>query len=349
MTDTPWWKPTRYARRRPNLLTRAAITRAVRDWFAAEGLVEVETPALQVSPGLEPHLDAFATLLKAPGLRDGLALRLHTSPEFAMKKLLVAGEPNLFQLARVFRNGERSATHHPEFTMLEWYRTGADYRVLMDDCAAILHRAADAAGCDRLAWQGRSCDPRLAPERLTVQEAFRRACGIDLLATAPDPLAPDARLLAAEADRIGVRRAPDDRWDDMFFRIFLERIEPGLGVGRATLLHDYPVSMAALSRAKRADPRVAERVEMYVCGLELANGFSELADAAEQRRRFEADMDLKERIYGERYPIDEDFLAALAHGLPDCAGMALGFDRLAMLACGAERIEDVLWAPVAGA
>jgi lysyl-tRNA synthetase class 2 len=300
-----------------------------------------------VSPGLEPHLDAFATWLKAPGSRDGLALRLHTSPEFAMKKLLVAGEAHLFQLARVFRNGERSATHHPEFTMLEWYRTGADYRVLMDDCAILLSHAANAAGCTHMTWQGRSCDPRRAPERLTVQEAFLRSCGIDLLATAPDPLAPDARLLAAEADRIGVRRAPDDRWDDLFFRIFLERIEPQLGVGRATLLHDYPVSMAALSRPHRADPRVAERVEMYVCGLELSNGFSELADAVEQRRRFEADMDLKQSIYGERYPIDEDFLAALAYGLPDCAGMALGFDRLVMLACGAERIEDVLWAPVA--
>ena len=249
MAEAPWWTPAHYAARRPNLLKRAAITRALRDWFAAEGLVEVETPALQVSPGLEPHLDAFATWLKAPGSRDGLALRLHTSPEFAMKKLLVAGEAQLFQLARVFRNGERSATHHPEFTMLEWYRTGADYRALMDDCASLLRHAADAAGCAQMTWQGRSCDPRRAPERLTVQEAFLRSCGIDLLATAPDPLAPDTRLLAAEADRIGVRRSPDDRWDDIFFRIFLERIEPRLGIGRATLLHDYPVSMAALSRA----------------------------------------------------------------------------------------------------
>jgi lysyl-tRNA synthetase class 2 len=346
MADTPWWTPALYATRRPNLLKRAAIARALRDWFAAEGLIEVETPALQVSPGLEPHLDAFATSLKAPGMREGLAMRLHTSPEFAMKKLLVAGEAQLFQIARVFRNGERGATHHPEFTMLEWYRTGADYRVLMNDCAILLRCAADAADCAQMTWNGRSCDPRLLPERLTVQDAFLRRCGIDLLATAPDPLVPDARLLAAEAARIGVRHAPDDRWDDIFFRIFLERIEPDLGVGRATLLHDYPVSMAALSRPHRSDPRVAERVEMYVCGLELSNGFSELADADEQRRRFEADMDLKQRIYGERYPIDEDFLAALAHGLPECAGMALGFDRLVMLACGAARIEDVLWAPV---
>jgi lysyl-tRNA synthetase class 2 len=327
-------------------MRRAAIARAFRQWFAAEGLVEVETPALQVSPGLEPHLDAFATTLKAPGGRDGRGLRLHTSPEFAMKKLLVAGEPNLFQLARVFRNGERSATHHPEFTMLEWYRSGADYRALMDDCASLLRRAADAAGCDRLRWRDQDCDPRAEPERLSVQQAFAAYCGIDLLATAPDPRSPDRARLRREANRIGVRCAADDRWDDIFFRIFMERIEPKLGIGRPTLVHDYPVSMAALSRAKPGDPRVAERVELYVAGLELANGFSELADAHEQRRRFEADMDLKERIYGERFEIDEDFLAALAHGLPDCAGMALGFDRLVMLACGADRIEDVLWAPV---
>ena len=347
MADSPSWMPGRYAARRPALLGRAAIARALRGWFAREGLVEVETPALQVSPGLEPHLEAFATELKAPGARAGATLRLHTSPEFAMKKLIVAGERDIFQLARVFRNGERSATHHPEFTMLEWYRGGADYRALMEDCASILALAADATGRARFSWSGIECDPRATPERLSVQDAFLRHAGIDLLATAPDPRAPDAAALAAEAARIGVRCARDDRWDDVFFRVFLERIEPRLGSGRATLLHDYPVSMAALSRASDADPRVAERVELYACGLELANGFSELVDAAEQRRRFEADMDLKQRIHGERYPIDEDFLAALAHGMPDCAGMALGFDRLAMLACGAARIEDVLWLPVA--
>jgi elongation factor P--(R)-beta-lysine ligase len=346
MARTPWWRPDRYAARRPNLLKRAAIAGALRGWFAGEGLVEVETPALQVSPGLEPHLMAFATALKAPGDPHGTTLRLHTSPEFAMKKLLAAGEPNLFQLARVFRNGEQSATHHPEFTMLEWYRSGVDYRTLMTDCGSILGLAAAAAGTRRFSWQGRDCDPCAEPERLTVQDAFLRHCDIDLLATTPDPRAPDHVRLAAEARRIGIRCSDADRWDDLFFRIFMERIEPRLGVGRATLLHDYPVAMAALSRASAADPRVAERVELYVAGLELANGFSELTDADEQRRRFEADMDLKQHLYGERYPIDEDFLAALAHGLPACAGMALGFDRLVMLACGATDIEDVLWAPV---
>jgi lysyl-tRNA synthetase class 2 len=349
MAEAPWWLPGVFAARRPNLARRAAILRDLRDWFAAQGLAEVETPVLQLSPGIEPHLDAFATEIRDPGALRSRTLRLHTSPEFAMKKLLVAGVPHLFQFARVFRNGERSATHHPEFTMLEWYRSGVDYLALMDDCGTLLRLAADAAGCAQMRWRGLSCDPRAEPQRLTVAEAFATRCGIDLLATAPDPIAPDAALLAREAARIGVRCARDDRWDDVFFRIFMERIEPSLGVGRATLLHDYPVSMAALSRAKPGDPRVAERVELYVAGMELANGFSELADATEQRRRFEADMDLKERLRGERWPIDEDFLAALAHGLPACAGMALGFDRLVMLACGADRIDDVLWAPVAEA
>ena len=346
MARTPWWRPDRFALRRDNLIKRSAITRALRAWCEREGMVEVETPALQVSPGLEPHLLAFATELNSPGERQGATMHLHTSPEFAMKKLLVAGVPNLFQLARVFRNGERSATHHPEFTMLEWYRSGVDYGALMTDCAAILNLAAEASGAASFTWQGVACDPRATPYRLTVQEAFLRHCTIDLLATALDPLRPDVRLLARDAERIGIRPHAGDRWDDLVFRIFLEKIEPQLGIGRATLLHDYPVSMAALSRAKPGDPRVAERVELYVAGLELANGFSELADAQEQRRRFDADMDLKEQLTGERYPIDEDFLAALAHGLPACAGMALGFDRLVMLACGASDIDAVLWAPV---
>jgi lysyl-tRNA synthetase class 2 len=341
----PWWRPDRFAQRRANLERRAALTRATRAFFAEQGFVEVETPALQVSPGLEPHLFAFATDIVAPGGAKR-TLYLHTSPEFAMKKLLVAGLPRIFQLARVFRNAERAATHHPEFTMLEWYRAGADYTALMTDCEALL-RAVAAQGIDRLRWRGHECDPSVPCERLTVASAFQRHTGIDILATAPDPRAPSLDLLAKAAAGNGIAAHDGDGWDDLFFRIFLERIEPKLGQGRATILTDYPISMAALSRAKADDPRVAERMELYVCGLELANGFGELTDASEQRRRFEADMAFKQKRYGERYPIDEDFLAALAHGMPESAGIALGFDRLMMLATGADAIEDVLWAPVA--
>ncbi len=341
----PWWHPDRLARRRANLAVRGRVTAAIRAYFTARDFVEVETPALQVSPGLEPHLHAFAVTLREPG---GAAQPrwLHTSPEFAMKKLLTAGEPRIFQFARVFRDGERSALHHPEFTMLEWYRAGSDYRALMDDCEGLLAACAAAAGADTLRWQDRASDPHAPWQHLTVAEAFQRHAGIDLPATAPDPAAPSFDRLAAAATRAGIPPHDGDDWESLFFRIFLERIEPQLGAPVPTILRDYPVSMAALSRPSPRDPTVAERFELYVSGLELANAFSELTDPALQRRRFEADMDRKQALYGTRYPIDEDFLAALGAGFPDSAGIALGVDRLVMLCCGATDIEDVLWAPV---
>ena len=321
----PFWHPERFAARRGFLEARARIATALRAHFAREGFVEVETPALQVSPGLEPHLFAFETRLRAPDQAGERLRYLHTSPEFAMKKLLVAGLPRIFQLSHAFRNAERSSTHHPEFTMLEWYRAGCDYEALMDDCEALLRAALDAAGGARLSFRGLDCDPRLPAERLSVAEAFSRSAGLDVFALAP---------------------GPGDTYEDQFFRVLLNQIEPKLGVGRPTLLYDWPIALGALARAKPGDARVAERVELYVAGLELANGFSELTDAAEQRLRFERDLAEKARLYGARYPIDDDFLAALEHGLPASAGMALGFDRLVMCATGAERIEDVLWAPV---
>lgn len=344
---SPWWSPAVHADRRPFLMARARARAAIRTWLEAEGFTEVETPVLQVSPGNEAHLHAFATRLTAP---DGTAspLYLRTSPEFAAKKLLAAGEERIFEFARVFRNRERGMAHHPEFTMLEWYRTGAPYTRLMDDCAALLAAAGEAGGTRLFSWRGRSCDPFAAPERLTLVAAFERHAGMDLEALLPAPgAAPDAAAFAAAAADRGIRTAPDDSWADIFSRVLVEKIEPRLGEGRATILTDYPVSEAALARPKPEDPRLAERFELYACGLELANAFGELTDPDEQRRRFEADMALKARLYGERYPIDADFLAALAV-MPQASGCALGFDRLAMLASGARRIEDVLWAPVAG-
>jgi lysyl-tRNA synthetase class 2 len=344
-TRTPWWRPDRFVRKRDFLAARGRIAAALRACFAARGFVEVETPALQVSPGLEPHLMAFETALDAPGVARARRY-LHTSPEFAMKKLLAAGVPRLFQLARVYRNGERSATHHPEFTMLEWYRADATYLDLIDDCEALLHAAAAAAGTGEFRWRGCRSDASRTCERITVAAAFQRFCGIDILATAPDPAAPDLALLTRAAEPLGIAPHPGDEWEDLFFRIFLARIEPALGQDAPTILLDYPISMAALARAKPEDARLAERFELYVCGLELANAFGELTDATLQRRRFEADQEKKRARYGFTYPIDEDFLAALVHGLPPAAGIALGFDRLVMLAAGAETIEDVLWAPV---
>jgi lysyl-tRNA synthetase class 2 len=345
MTQLPWWHPESLVRRRPHLDARHRVLRGIREYFEGEGFVEVDTPALQVSPGLEPHLQAFSTTLDEPG--EGMRPRyLHTSPEFAMKKLLVAGVPLLFQLTHCYRNADRSATHHPEFTMLEWYRADADYRRLMEDCTALLRAALTAAGNANFTWRGAICDPNAAWDHVTVADAFARHCGIDVLATAPDPQSPSLALLADAAAPLGIAPHAGDEWEDLFFRIFLDRIEPRLGIGAPTILYDYPISMAALSRAKLGDPQVAERFELYVCGLELANGFGELIDAEEQRRRFLEDQAKKQSLYGTIYPIDDGFLAALAFGMPECAGIALGVDRLVMLASGAERIDDVLWAPV---
>ena len=327
------WRPDKLARRLPHLQARARIQAAMRQWFASEGFVEVETPILQAAPGAEVHLTGFATAWELPNGEERERW-LHSSPEFAMKKLLAGGMAKIFQFARVFRNAEGSALHHPEFTMLEWYRTGVGYETIMADCTALLA----ATGVGELRWAGHVCDPRAEPERLTVAEAFVRHAGVDLLATLGN-----ARALSGAS---GVAMHAGDTWEDVFFRIMFEKIESRLGMGRPTILCEYPISMAALARAKPGDSRVAERFELYVCGVELANAFGELTDPGIQRERLAADMDLKDELYGVRWPVDDDFLAALDHGLPDCSGIALGFDRLVMLASGTSHIEDVLWLPV---
>ncbi len=381
---SPFWAPHRHADRRPRLLARARLARAVRDYFGNEGFVEVEPAALQLSPGNETHLHGFSTeMISGDGTRA--QAYLHTSPEFAMKKLLAGGEERIFALARVFRNRERTALHAPEFTMLEWYRVGEGQEALMADCAAVVRLAAEAAGATRLRFRGREADPFAQAERLSVREAFLRYAGVDVFAegtasviasaakqsspsvidtqtevqrkrgllrfarndggdSGDDGLCPP-EALAAACSRHGLRVAADDSWSDLFSRLLSEKVEPNLGLGRPTFLTDYPASEAALARLNPSDPRTAERFELYACGVELANAFGELTDAAEQRRRFEEDMALKQRIYGESYPIDEDFLACLPY-IKDSAGAALGFDRVVMLATGADAIEDVQWTPV---
>ncbi len=341
MVELRWWDRERYAARRPNLIARTGIIASVRQFFGEAGFVEVETPALQVSPGLEPHLDAFETTLREP-FHDGKdhTLHLHTSPEFAMKKLLAAGEPRLFQIARCYRNQERSATHHPEFTMLEWYRADATCRDVMADCERLLAACATA-----LSRGERAADPSAPWDRVTVGEAFARHAGIDLMALMDDDVEPTPGPLIEAARDIGIWANDRDRWEDAFFRIFLAVVEPELGVGSPAILYDYPAPMAALSRLKPGG-RLAERFEVFVCGLELANGYTELTDPVEQRARFERDRARRTADLGAAYPIDEDFMAALEAGLPECAGVALGIDRLVMLATGAGHIEDVLWGPV---
>ncbi len=336
----PWWSPHIHADRQPLLRARGQIQAALRGWFAEEGFTEVETGILQVSPGNEAHLHAFATDAISPaGERTERFLR--TSPEFACKKLLAAGERRIFEFARVFRNRERGALHHPEFTLLEWYRAEEPYDALMTDCAALVALAAQRAGAREFQFRGRTADPFAAPERITVADAFGQFARIDLLATLSSGSA-DRNALASQAARERIRLANDDTWSDIFSRVLVERIEPSLGLGRLTILDEYPVIEAALARPKPSDPRVAERFELYACGVELANGFGELTEPTEQRRRFALEMDEKHRLYGERYPIDEDFLAALAH-MPPASGIALGFDRLVMLALGASRVDQVMW------
>ena len=341
---SPWWSKARHADAKPFLMARSAVTKAIRAWFDEQGFAEVETAILQVSPGNETHLHAPRTELAGAG-GERATRYLRTSPEFACKKLLAAGEAKIFELARVFRDRERGDLHLPEFTMLEWYRANTSYDAVMADSVVIIAHAAQATGIGRFSFRGRIADPFAEPELLTVAAAFERFAGIDLLATIDGGEGDRAALAAAATEQ--VRITDDDTWSDIFSKVLVEHVEPNLGQGRLTVLFEYPAPEAALARAKASDPRVAERFEVYACGVELANGFGELTDAREQRQRFTLAMDEKQRRYGERYPLDEDFLDAVAK-MPEASGVALGFDRLVMLASGALRIDQVVWTPPAG-
>jgi elongation factor P--(R)-beta-lysine ligase len=327
------WHPESLAGRLPFLRRRADLTGAVRGFFLDRGYLEVETPYAVPVPGEEVHLRAFETARHHP---DGTIERLwlHTSPEFAMKRLLVAGAGPIFQFARVWRNGEGSALHAPEFTMLEWYRPGAGMDALIEEVSSLLRSVLPPV------VSGRGVTSDLSRfERLTVAEAFARYAGVDLLA-----IGEDAGGLAAA---LGVRLREGETWEDLFFRLLLERVEPRLGREHPTFLTHWPAAQAALARRDPADPRVAERFEVFVCGIELANAFVELTDPVEQRARFVAERERRHAMAGTDWPMAEDFLAALAFGMPESAGIALGFDRLAMIASGADRIGQVLWLPPA--
>jgi lysyl-tRNA synthetase class 2 len=340
----PWWTTQNHADRRPLLVQRGRVKAAIRAHFEAQGFTEVECGALVVSPGNETHLHAFETSLIGPDA-SSRPLYLHTSPEFAAKKLLAAGEEKIFDFARVFRNRERGRLHAPEFTMLEWYRARENYDAVIADSLALLQLAAEVTGAQTFRHRDAACDPRAEADRLTVAEAFTHFAGIDLLATLSPVGEGDANALRSRARRGGIDVSDDDDWSDLFSKILTLRIEPRLGLERPCILYEYPVCEAALARVSPRDPRVAERFELYACGVELANGFGELTDPVQQRARFESAMAKKERVYGRRYPLDEDFLTALAH-MPPASGVALGFDRLVMLSTGAPNIDSVLWTPI---
>jgi elongation factor P--(R)-beta-lysine ligase len=314
---------------------RVPIRRAIVGFLEQEGLIAVETPALQVSGGLEPHLAAM------PAAVQGQRRFLHTSPEFAMKRLVVREQRSLYQFVPVYRDEPASATHHPAFEMLEWYRVGQGIGCLIEDCLQILRRARHAAGGGGMLveWAGERCDLAADPEVISCAQAFHRFAGINLARVAGDREA----FAAAAYAQAGVASDPQDSWEDIFFRVLLNRIEPWLGLGQPTFLTGYPREQAALARMDPSQPAEAERVELYVCGMELANGFGELTDAFEQRQRFNRDQAEKQRLYGQSYPLPESMLTALEQGMPRTSGMALGFDRLVMLATGARRIDQVLW------
>lgn len=334
MADMNWWLAHNFQEKLPALHMRMQVIKAVRGFFEEREYWEVETPILQTMPCADMHIHGFATQYFGADLKPQRDFYLQTSPEFAMKKLLVAGAGRIFQICKVFRNGESTRRHSPEFTMLEWYRIGADYKAIMDETEALVRAVAQALGVETVD----GCALLRRPyRRLRVAQAFQDYARIDL-----GRMLENAAAFADAARKSGIRTVDSDGWDDIFHAVMAEKIEPHLGADVPVFLYDYPASMACLSK-RAADPRYAERFELYIGGVELANAFTELTDAREQRARFEDEMAAKQTRYGFSYPLDTDFLAALEHGMPECGGIALGLDRLVMLLAGAQNIDDVLW------
>ncbi len=317
------WRPAATPER---LQARAQLLAKVRDHFFRTGVMEVETPACSVATVTDPTIDSLATRYSGPGAADGRMLYLHTSPEFSMKRLLAAGSGAIFQICRVFRDGEAGRFHNPEFTLLEWYRPGYDHHRLMDDVAELVQALLPA---------------RVAEERISYAALFHRHLGIDPLALSPQAL----RRVAGEQGVAGADTldlTDRDSWLDL---LMTHCIEPVLPPGLC-FVYDYPASQASLARIRPDDPLLAERFELYLDGLELANGFHELADAVEQRRRFRHDLTCRRALGKSQPPLDERFLSALEAGLPDCSGVALGIDRLLMRITGADHIDQVLAFPL---
>lgn len=313
--------------------SRQQLYGALRRFFADQGYEEVETPILIPAPGMEPHITAFEVpFIPETDVGSRRTLYLHTSPEYAMKRLLADGMGPIFQLARVFRNGEVSGQHNPEFTLLEFYRPHADYHRIMEELEGALEAADAAVG------SGTGPFSRRPYERLTVRDAVLRETGIDLR------VANDGPRLRQAALEAGIRVGDAQSFEDVFFHLFLQKVEGTLGRGRPTFLIEYPASMASLSRLKREDPTVAERVELYLDGVELANGFSELVDPQEQRARLEEERTFRGTSGRPQYPLDERFLEAVGR-MPPSGGIAVGLDRVLMLLLGATSIDEVLLFP----
>ncbi|MDE6224147.1 MAG: EF-P lysine aminoacylase GenX [Alphaproteobacteria bacterium] len=334
-----------FEKKLPFLLMRNKIIASIKNFFSTENFTEVDTPILQYCPGMEVHLMAFETKFVNITGEPSKTLYLHTSPEFAMKKLLSFGMENIFQFTHTFRNEIISPTHYPEFTMLEWYRLNHDYTKLMSDCEEILKSALTSIGKLEFVYGEKTCTPFNGIEKLTIQEAFQKFCHFDILATIDNPNTPSKTLLETEAKKLQINVSEIDTWDDIYEKLMFEYIEPNLGIGRPTILYEYPIHQAALSKAKSGVPNIAERFELYICGVEIANAFTELTDEEIQRKRFEQDMQTKKDLYGITYPIDESFLEAIK-SIDSATGIAMGIDRLIMLTTGAKDIKEVLWTEI---
>ncbi len=331
---------------RDNIIRRDLIIRKIREWFYKQGFVEVETPSLVNLPGMEPYLDPFKTkLFNERG--QGYDAYLITSPEYAMKKMLAAGFSKIFQICKSFRNNEPfHGLHNPEFTMLEWYRSRSDYQTLMADTETMITSiitfqfpiSNEVPGSKFLKHQSRDIDMSLPWERLSVKQAFYKFCDLDL-----DKLLTLGSLTEAARKR-GYKIESSFRYEDIFFKIFLNKIEPHLGNEKPVFLYDYPVQLGALARTKKSDPRYAERFELYIGGIEVANAFSELTDVGEQKKRLKAEQSLRRTDGKSIYDIDKDFLTAL-RAMPESAGIALGIDRLLMVFLDAKSIEEVISFP----
>ena len=323
MSDASDWRP---SATRERLQQRAALLARAREFFAAHGVLEVDTPLLVNAPVSDVHIHSARVELGAGSMAP---LYLHTSPEYAMKRLLAAGSGDIYQICHVVRGEESGALHNPEFTLIEWYRLAGGLDALMSEVEALVRvLLADRA------------PPR--SERVSYAEAFRREIGLD-------PFTASVAELAQAAADTGFGGGTETTRDEWLELLMATRVGPRLGRGALTFLHGYPASQAALARLEPKDPRVARRFELYCEGLELANGFHELGAAPEQRARFERDNEERRRRGLAVAPPDERLLAALASGLPDCAGVALGFDRTLMLAVGATHIDQVLAFPTARA
>lgn len=321
------WQP---AASLETLQLRARVLARMRGWFADNGLLEVDTPALSAAASTDPALQSFRTGYHGPGERDGQAIYLHTSPEFPMKRLLAAGSGDIYQLCKVFRDGEYGAWHNPEFTLLEWYRIGFDHFDLMDDVERMLFAALDGMHVpgEVVHW--------------TYRDLFREFAGIDPFDIDVDGLCA-APAVAGLGEIVGLESGGLDDWLDL---VMSRVIQPRLGQG-LVFVRDYPASQAALARLRSGNPPVAARFEVFLDGIELANGFHELADAHEQQQRFTADLERRAHNGQATVPMDRRLLAALEAGLPGCAGVALGIDRLLMIVAGAVQLDDVLAFPFA--